>query len=319
MMARINHIGISGGKDSTALLLWAVHESGYAKESIIASFADTGNEANETYAYVQMLSERVHPIQIIKPPLDFYELAFHKKRFPSACARFCTQELKMKPTKAYIDSLLAEGGEVLMHSGVRALESDDRSKLPPHENATMSYFGCPLFRPLLYWTLQDVWAIHARYGISPNPLYGMGMSRVGCLPCIMSRRKEVAKVKMVFPARIDMIRGKERSMPNHCGYSSMFARDKVPERYRSKLVQASPKKVKGGICLDKATIRLFEAEDIPMLSELPGQAMNVATIDDVVRWALNDPALYQQDFSNLEEVDFGEDAPACDSRYGACE
>lgn len=25
----INHIGVSGGKDSTALLLWAVNESGY--------------------------------------------------------------------------------------------------------------------------------------------------------------------------------------------------------------------------------------------------------------------------------------------------
>jgi 7-cyano-7-deazaguanine synthase in queuosine biosynthesis len=40
----INHIGISGGKDSTALLLWAVHESGYPKESIHATFCDTDNE-----------------------------------------------------------------------------------------------------------------------------------------------------------------------------------------------------------------------------------------------------------------------------------
>jgi hypothetical protein len=43
----INHCGCSGGKDSTALLLWMVHESGYHLESIRPTFCDTGN-ADET-------------------------------------------------------------------------------------------------------------------------------------------------------------------------------------------------------------------------------------------------------------------------------
>lgn len=36
----INHIGLSGGKDSTALLGWALHESGYPRESLRFSFCD---------------------------------------------------------------------------------------------------------------------------------------------------------------------------------------------------------------------------------------------------------------------------------------
>jgi 3'-phosphoadenosine 5'-phosphosulfate sulfotransferase (PAPS reductase)/FAD synthetase len=79
---QINHVGVSGGKDSTALLLWAVHESGYPRESLRASFADTGNELDVTYDYVRMLGETVFPITWLKPERDFYELAKHKKRFP---------------------------------------------------------------------------------------------------------------------------------------------------------------------------------------------------------------------------------------------
>lgn len=37
------HVGISGGKDSGALLLWMVHESGIPADQIIATFCDTGN------------------------------------------------------------------------------------------------------------------------------------------------------------------------------------------------------------------------------------------------------------------------------------
>ena len=105
----INHFGLSGGKDSTALMLWAVYESGYAPETLRFTACDTGNEAEETYEYIKMLNCKVYPITVLKPPLDFYQLAEKRGRFPSTTARFCTQELKMKPTKAYIDALIQEG------------------------------------------------------------------------------------------------------------------------------------------------------------------------------------------------------------------
>lgn len=284
----INHGGVSGGKDSDALLLWMKYESGYPEETLRFSFLDTGNEAVETYAHVAMLSKKVHPVTIIKPPLDFYELAEKKGRFPSSQARFCTQELKMKPTKAYLESLMAEGYTVLNHSGVRASESAGRANLDEREPAWVSYFGCESYRPLLRWTLQDVWAIHAKYGIPRNPLYDMGCTRVGCLPCVMSRKSEIATIARQFPDRIDRIRECEtEALSNRLGGSTFFPPSMTPVRYRT-----------GAVYQNKA-----------------GQGIKLTMIDDVVRWATEgtSAATGTLEFDDLDEP------PTCDSRSGLCE
>lgn len=281
-MSVINHIGISGGKDSTALLLWAVHESGYDPTTLRVTFCDTGNEHELTYAYIRLLSERVYPIEWIIPPLDFYALAKMKGRFPSAKVRFCTQELKMLPTQAYVLDLLRQGYQVLMHSGVRAAESAARAELL--ERDWDSYFACNIYRPLLHWDIEQVWAMHRRYGIPRNPLYDLGMSRVGCAPCIMSRKSEILRLSQIAPERIGFIRKMETSMGNRCGYSSFFARDKVPISQRSKQIMTKS-----------------------------GEVMRVATIDDVVRWSTTDRGGQQYRF------DFDEEPPSCSHTYGACE
>ena len=288
MTKTINHAGVSGGKDSVGLMLWMIHESGYDPDTLRFSMADTGNEAAETYEYVQMLHCKVHPIHIINPPLDFYELAEKKGRFPSSKARFCTQELKMKPTKAYLDALMAEGYTVVNHSGVRAAESADRAKLEEREPAWVSYFGCDGYRPLLRWTLADVWAIHARYGVPPNPLYAKGCSRVGCLPCVMSRKSEIALIARQFPERVEHIRACETAaLSNPRGGSTFFPPAMVPVRYRTGSVYTNKK----------------------------GQGIKLTMIDDVVRWATEGTSAI------TGSLDYGEmdEPPTCDSRSGLCE
>jgi 3'-phosphoadenosine 5'-phosphosulfate sulfotransferase (PAPS reductase)/FAD synthetase len=100
-----NIIQVSGGKDSTATLLWAI-EKGLTFQAV---FCDTGWEAEETYQYLNDLETALN-IEIIrlKPKLDFVQLAKKKKRFPSTKARFCTVELKIVP---FIDWLLLQKGE----------------------------------------------------------------------------------------------------------------------------------------------------------------------------------------------------------------
>lgn len=282
----INHIGISGGKDSTALLLWAVHESGYPRESLDVTFSDTGNEYEGTYDYIRMLSEKVHPVAWLKPDLDFYELAQSKQRFPSPKARFCTQRLKMIPAQQHIIVHQGRGFDVLAHSGVRAEESDDRARLPERE--WDAWLGCEVYRPLLRWTLDEVWAIHERYGIPRNPLYAMGAKRVGCFPCIMSSKEEVHNIARRFPERIERIREAEETMPNRHGFAGFFARDKVPERFRSRSIVTKD-----------------------------GEKMKVATIDDVVRWSETVKGGRSISF-DPEEI-FEEGPTGCNSIYGFCE
>lgn len=279
----INHLGISGGKDSTALLLWAVHGSGYPKESIRATFADTGNEAPETIAFVEHLSKKVHPIETIYPALDFYELAIKKHRFPSATVRFCTTELKMKPSRDYVYKLIEEGYDVLLHTGVRASESLQRSTL--EERAFDDWYGLNVYRPLLRWSLDDVWAIHEKYGITPNPLYARGCRRVGCLPCIMSSKEEIKIISEAFPLKIAAIREAEKGeVSREC--NTFFSPDKVPLRFRSRTIKARKS----------------------------GQLIRIAMIDDVVRWSKTG---YRGEESGV--LDFEDEPSSCSHISGACE
>jgi len=45
-------VAFSGGKDSTACLLWALNEGGFKAHSVTAVFCDTGWEHPDTYQYI---------------------------------------------------------------------------------------------------------------------------------------------------------------------------------------------------------------------------------------------------------------------------
>ena len=279
----INLFGVSGGKDSTALLLWAVHESGYDPASIRVTFANTGNESPVTMDYIAMLREKVFPIEELTPELDFYALAEKKGIFPSAKRRFCTTDLKLKPTQEYIHSLWADGFDVLSHSGVRTGESFDRAKLPKRDIDT--YFGCEVFRPLLHWSIDDVWAIHDRHGIPRNPLYAMGAKRVGCWPCVMSNKAEIRNIGKRDPARVAFLKEQE-----------VRVTASRPELYRSFFHSRTVPKGQHSISMER-----------------DGKKIGICTIEDVFRWATTAHGGQQYD------MDFGDEPVSCSHSSGACE
>lgn len=220
---QLYHIGVSGGKDSTAVMLWMKYESGIPENQIRVSFCNTGNETDDTLNHIRMLSDKVMPIEWLNPGLDFYELAKKKKRFPSAKARFCTQELKTRVTQAHLLNLM-ETNTVIAVTGVRAQESIARSKLLEREFDWT--IGAEVWRPILKWTIEDVWAIHKKYGISPNPMYAKGAARVGCAPCIFSRKSEIRMLAREYPERIERIARHEKEN----GYT-LFSPDKTPKQF----------------------------------------------------------------------------------------
>ena len=289
---KVYHVGISGGKDSTALLLWMVYESGIPWEQIICSFCDTQNEAPETYEHIAMLSAKIFPVQWLETE-GFIQLAKRKGRFPSTKARFCTQELKLLPTKAFLEDLSERYEEVIPVSGVRRAESLDRNKLNEWGDPLESYFGLKEWRPLIAWTLKDVLAIHAKYDVALNPLYGMGATRVGCFPCINSNKREMRLLATSFPQRIEQIREWEKDFDNLNRMSTFFPRNKVPLRFRSKEIQTAK-----------------------------GKPMRVCTIDDVVEWAKTGWRAHgtAPDLNGLYEFQLRDLPPAmCISQYQACE
>ena len=215
-------ISFSGGKDSTSLILWA-KEQGILDASDVV-YCDTGWENPLTYDYIKYVGEQLgKEIITLQPDLNFLELAKKKKRFPSSQARFCTEELKLKPMKKYIEQYLPEC-EILV--GVRAEESFSRSKLP--ERAFADYYGCDMVRPLIKWTWQQVFDIMKRHNIEPNPLYKNGMKRVGCFPCIMSGNQELKNMFERYPDSLAKLTEAENEIGR-----SFFVPAKIPEKYHT--------------------------------------------------------------------------------------
>jgi len=96
------------------------------------------------------------------------------------------------------------GDELINSVGIRAAESDSRSKMPEWE--WQDGFDCEVWRPLIHRSEQWVIDIHKRHGLAPNPLYLMGASRVGCWPCIYARKSEIRLIAQKDPGRIVRLR-----------------------------------------------------------------------------------------------------------------
>lgn len=235
----MNHIlSNSSGKDSTAMLLLA-QEKEIEYQSV---FADTGNENPIVFEYLDYLEKKIG-IKFIKVKADFskqiarkriyittkwreegvpesiidnalsilnptgnpfFDLCIWKGRFPSSRAQFCTSELKVIPiTEQIIMPIIDQGGRVRSWQGVRADESKLRSGYKELETNGRSL---EYYRPILKWTVEDVFSIHKKHGVKPNPLYKKGMGRVGCMPCINARKDEINEISVRFPEEIQRIK-----------------------------------------------------------------------------------------------------------------
>ncbi|MGG1638288.1 phosphoadenosine phosphosulfate reductase family protein [Paenibacillus sp. NRS-1760] len=232
-----NVMSVSGGKDSAAMWIYATKELGV---EVIPVFADTGNEHPSTYEYLDYLERELGPIRRVVPDFTkqiakkreyvqehwagkgvtdeqikialehlkpsgnpFLDLCIWKGRFPSTKVRFCTQFLKIIPiAEGVYFPLLEDGYHIISWQGVRAAESPARAKLPMREDTPEGY---EVYRPLLNWSAKDVFDMHKKHGIEPNPLYSQGMSRVGCMPCINVNKGELFQISRRFPKEIERI------------------------------------------------------------------------------------------------------------------
>jgi 3'-phosphoadenosine 5'-phosphosulfate sulfotransferase (PAPS reductase)/FAD synthetase len=202
-------VPVSGGKDSQATLKLAF--SVYKPEEIRGLFCDTGFEHPLTYAHIEKLRTLYGNIRIDTVRAGTVEEQCYKhKRFPGGGARFCTEELKIRPTKRYCLALAQqqgsrrsskklditpsnEGGFEVWY-GMRSDESSEREKryagkvcdevYAPHEVMTkypqyLAKVGVFFRLAVLHWTEDEIFKYLCG---EHNPLYPH-FDRVGCFPC----------------------------------------------------------------------------------------------------------------------------------------
>lgn len=204
-----------------------------------AVFCDTGNEHPLTYRHINKVCEQLGvKLHILKGKYeDFGDMALQKGRFPSTKARFCTEELKIKPM---VDFVLDQKCDSIIIQGIRKGESTARSKMEPQCHyfkgwvepygfdskgrprynsyrkkdvlEHMALYSSTIMRPIFEWTGQEVIDFILQNGQEPNPLYYMGFERVGCFPCIMCRHREIKLIIDQFPEHIDKIKRWESNM-----------------------------------------------------------------------------------------------------------
>ncbi|MBX3653222.1 MAG: phosphoadenosine phosphosulfate reductase family protein [Ramlibacter sp.] len=163
----------------------------------------------------------------------FLDLCLWKGRFPSRMAQFCTEELKRNMAVQFQMELMDQGHTVVSWQGIRRDESQNRKDAKKFERVAPRLY---IFRPIVEWTaLQAVQ--HATLNeVLSNPLYSMGMGRVGCFPCINSGKTELREMATRFPAHMARISEWEKLVGMACkrGFGTYMA-DAHPEKDRRKV------------------------------------------------------------------------------------
>ena len=226
-------LSMSGGKDSTACAL-LLERHGIEFEGV---FMDTGWEHPALYKYLsEVLEPRFGSIKILKSdryPGGMVQMIRQKSVFPTRNMRFCTAYLKSEPFISYIRSI---DDDVISVVGIRREEGRRRSSVKRWDVDEVA--DCDLFRPLVDHTFDDVILMHQEGAIPPNPLYLQGATRVGCFPCINSRKSEIDQVGKLWPERIDQIDRLEQELSSQA--QIRFEQD---QKWRKKTIHKVCRKV----------------------------------------------------------------------------
>ena len=180
------YVAWSGGRCSTGALHLAIEQD----PDIPVVFTNTGVEYPETVKFVRETAEAWD--------LNFYELkpdrtywtivkeygfpqirGSSRKRGGSKPA--CCKYLKILPPKAFMKEHDLDG----LITGLRVEESRPRA-LAIYQKGPYYYTirdGLYKYHPVALWSLGELMTYTGENDIPLNPLYAMGLPRVGCMPC----------------------------------------------------------------------------------------------------------------------------------------
>jgi hypothetical protein len=144
----------------------------------------------------------------------------YRMKFPAKSAnlnqRWCSAYLKISVADAVIFNLekTRSDTKILIVSGERRGESAARSRYKELEihrkNATAkAHRLVHHWRPVIDYSLRDVWEVLRRHRITPHPCYSAGWNRCSCRCCVFSLPCHWAGIRELFPAEYEALKQDE--------------------------------------------------------------------------------------------------------------
>jgi len=177
------NISFSGGKDSTVVLHLA-RKAGIED----AFFIDTGLELPETVEFA--VSQGV---EIIRKGGDFFQ-EIERSGPPVKDHRWCCNLLKLEPLKRYLTEL----GPCVTIQGNRWYESWNRADLDETSQNPTNPLQLNV-SPIRNWRALEVFLYLWWREVPMNPLYEMGLERVGCYLCPAAHESEYEILRKMHP------------------------------------------------------------------------------------------------------------------------
>lgn len=203
-------VGISGGKDSTALAI--------GLPDSYPVFTDTGWEFPEMYAHIDKFEQVTgRHVTRIKPKETLPEYIKRSKFLPGHGARFCTRMFKIDTMNKWMKRF-TEYYTVILAIGLRADEKeDDRvGNLTEMSNLIIKY----PFRDAGI-KREGVIRLCLKYNLLPQ--YPAYMMRGGCVGCFYKRKSEVKAMAQLCPKVLDELQELEELVQDERGkFAYMF-------------------------------------------------------------------------------------------------
>lgn len=201
-------VNSSGGKDSqcmTILLSRIV-----PREQLVVVHAPLGEvEWPDAVRHIEATLPHGVPLILARTSSgkSLLERVEERGMWPSPKFRFCTAEHKRGPIerelRRYLKAHPQFRGLLVNAMGMRAEESAARAKRLPwkrsdrNSRAGRSWFD---WLPIFDLTEAQVFDVIRAAGQSPHPAYGMGMSRLSCVFCIMASRADLRTAARLQPS-----------------------------------------------------------------------------------------------------------------------
>lgn len=210
----MNLVSLSGGKDSTAMLLMMI-ERGIAVDKVV--FVDTTKEFPQMYDHLEKLKRSISPLEITTIKIDFdYWFSEHIKTkginkgskgygFPDIKNRWCTA-LKR-------GAILKEVSRLSDVTEFHGIASDEPERLKIGLSRNIRY-------PLVEWGISENQALEYCYskGFDWGGLYHR-FDRVSCWCCPFSRIWELRELYTGFPELWSKLLIMDRVSPRRFSYT----------------------------------------------------------------------------------------------------